>query len=435
MSWTAAQEATLRDGYAMGVRVSELADAVGKSKDTCINKARRMGLKHASARVKGTPPSEEVTKRLGEEKGSLAITSRTRIETAEQALAKAQLSPADWLVRDIEIKSYEQTHKDNEGEAHVTPMWSVSMKLSRKAAWTPSEFRDAILTELRKTPRTKSRAKRPERAGLLCEQSIMDHHFGKLAWRDETGEDYDLKIAERRYMDAARQLNDAARANGSDRIAIVVGNDFYHVDKGTNTTTAGTPQDVDGRWQKAFAYGLRNVRDAINEAREIAPVDVVIVPGNHDEERCYTLGVILEELYRDDTRVVVDNRPVLKKAYEWGKTFLGFYHGHHTRGRDGERRVIDALASQNPQAWARAVWRELHMGHLHHEREDVWKYRASEDIDTVVCRRLPSLSGTDKWHSDHGYRALKAAEAHFYSDESGRVGYCVATPSPLQVAC
>jgi hypothetical protein len=39
------------------------------------------------------------------------------------------------------------------------------------------------------------------RADLLNLYVLTDAHFGKLAWGEETGSDYDLKIAEQMYLD------------------------------------------------------------------------------------------------------------------------------------------------------------------------------------------------------------------------------------------
>jgi hypothetical protein len=444
MGWTNDDEKFLREAWATATSTRDIALSLDRSPEAVARKAGRLGLTprggDPAPKPTATAPlrTEAADVSLDEERGEgrVFLQSTERIRTAEEAMQKAGVDPSQWLVAKQSFKSYEAMHKDEKGNAIVTPLWSVHLDIKRRAGWTPEEFRREIVDALRdkRIPRTSTAARRPPAKGLLAEVSIMDHHFGKLAWAPETGEDYDLKIADERYRAATEQLLATTAANKPDRVLWVVGNDFYHVDSGNNTTTRGTPQDCDGRWQKAFVVGVRATVDGINAAREIAPVDVMVVPGNHDEERAFTLGVILEELYFKDTRVAVHNSPDLKKSFVWGKTFLGFYHGHDSRTVKQEREVIDALASQDPQAWAGAVWRELHLGHLHHEREEVWHYRSSQDLDRVIVRRLPSLSATDRWHHHNGFRSLKAAEAHFYRDTCGRVGYAVANPYPVLVS-
>jgi hypothetical protein len=250
----------------------------------------------------------------------------------------------------------------------------------------------------------------------------MDHHFGKLSWEPECGENYDVKIAKQRYLDASSYLVRDSKNSSPEKFLIVLGNDFYHVDKGDNTTTGGTAQDADGRWQKAFLAGLECIQETINEALEIAPVDIICVPGNHDTERLFTLGVCLQGIYQNNINVTVHNSPSIKKSFVWGKNLLGFYHGHKlNKGR--LERLPNEMASLWPASWSDTTWREWHLGHIHSEHEDVWRFRQSETIGDVIVRRLPSLCGTDRWHYEEGYRSLAAAEAHYYSYEHGRLGY------------
>ena len=61
---------------------------------------------------------------------------------------------------------------------------------------------------------------------------------------------------------------------------------------------------------------------------ERAPVRVVVVPGNHDEESMLHMGDALEALYENTlTHVTVDNSRPLMKAYKYGECLLIFDHG------------------------------------------------------------------------------------------------------------
>ncbi|MGB1274900.1 MAG: hypothetical protein ACPG77_04045, partial [Nannocystaceae bacterium] len=339
--WTKKQEKDLKSMWATATPMADLQSFFNRSRDSITMKAKRLGLKLEDRteaqelnRETETPAQKGnvTTTSFDEEKGvgHAYLQTSERIKTAEEAMEKADIDPKEWEVTRQEFKSYEMMHKGPDNETIIVPLHAVRLALKRKNNWSPSEFLKEIVGGLKETPRPVCKTKQPKPGGLLAEISIMDHHFGKLAWSPETGEDYDLKIAEDRYRSAANNLINAAKKNKVDRILFVVGHDFYHVDSGRNTTTSGTPQDVDGRWQKAFSTGCRCVRDAINAARAVAPVDVSVVPGNHDEERTFTLGVVLSAIYENDSRVMVDNSPNIKKAYNWGKTFIGLYHGHHS---------------------------------------------------------------------------------------------------------
>jgi hypothetical protein len=107
----------------------------------------------------------------------------------------------------------------------------------------------------------------------MAEVSINDAHFGKLAWSRETGNDYDLKIAERpstsaRWTNCSSTSPRATWHSG----CYPVGNDFFHIDNATNSTTAGTPQDVDGRLTKIYTTGKMAVIRAIDRMLGTGPV-------------------------------------------------------------------------------------------------------------------------------------------------------------------
>lgn len=427
--WTDEEAERAASMYRNGATSRSIADALHRPLGSVNNKLDSMGVRGKRLKGRGWRP-EDTSQKLDDIRGDVrdvVWTTSTPVRTEADAIAKAEIDLSVWEVDRCVINSYETAAKNDEGDVVKTPLWQVKLFLKKKRGWSPDELRQRLIDELKATvPRTKApKAKRPSK-GLLYEISIMDHHFGKLAWEPEVGQNYDVKIAEKLYLEAARELLAHAKMLKPALILFVVGNDFYHVDSGKNTTTAGTPQHADGRWQKAYKVGAKCVRTVINEAREIAPVHVVVVPGNHDEEKAYTLGVLLECLYEQDGRVTVDNAPTKFKAFLWGTTLLVFYHGHNMTA-DRMKRLPHEIQDRFSELYAKARWREIHTGHLHSERESVWFYRASESFGLTIHRIISSLCGTDSWHDSMGYRSLGAAEAHLYDSERGRLGYYCAT--------
>ena len=63
-----------------------------------------------------------------------------------------------------------------------------------------------------------------------------------MCWSGETGEDYDIKIATRRFKQAIEKAIQRASGNDFNRILFIVGNDFFNSDTKDNTTTSGTAQ-------------------------------------------------------------------------------------------------------------------------------------------------------------------------------------------------
>ena len=89
-----------------------------------------------------------------------------------------------------------------------------------------------------------------EHGKYALEISIPDAHFGKMAWDKESGESYDLEIAEERYTNAINYILSMVDHKTIDEIIFPIGNDMINIDSRNNETFAGTRQDSDSRFFK-----------------------------------------------------------------------------------------------------------------------------------------------------------------------------------------
>ncbi len=243
---------------------------------------------------------------------------------------------------------------------------------------------------------------------ILCEIALYDHHFGKLAWAPETGSNYDLDIAERLYEHAVLDLLDRVKSYRPEEFLLTVGQDIFHVDNAQYQTTAGTPQDTDGRLSKMIETAERATFRAVRELAKRGKVKVLWVKGNHDAVMSQMLCRVIAAEFRHDDRVTVDVSPAARKYVRYGASLLGFVHGNGIPTRD----LPLIMARERPKDWAQCTTREWHTGHLHQER-------VTEKLGVRV-RILPSLCGTDAWHSEAGYVGnRRAAEAYLYEKTGG----------------
>lgn len=261
----------------------------------------------------------------------------------------------------------------------------------------------------------------------ILEISIFDLHYGKLAWNGETGENYDTKIARKRFIYAIKKLIQRANGFSIKRVLFPIGNDFFNSDNQHNTTSHGTPQDEDLRWQKTYESGCELMIDGINIVKQLGvPVDVVVVPGNHDFERMFFLGAHVAAWFRNDPQVNVDNRANPRKYYRWGKVLLGLTHGRH----EAEKALPMLMATdkESKQYWSDTDFHEWHLGHFH--RKKTRKYTAldrtgfTDEELGVTIRYLSSLTGTEEWHFLKGYVGqIKAGEAFIWNDNLGMIAH------------
>lgn len=253
---------------------------------------------------------------------------------------------------------------------------------------------------------------RPKPVGeCLLEVAIYDAHFGKLAWGRETGYgNYDLKIAEREFDRALETIIARTSSFQFDEIVFVLGNDVLNSDTRANTTTAGTPQDTDGRYYKAFGVVRQVATRAIERLRQMAPVRVPMVGGNHDNQSVWHLGDSLQCLYHRDDDVIIDNAPRPRKYHQYGDVMLMWTHGDKGKRKD----YPHIMASEEPAMWGATKYREIHLGHRHMD--------AVESFPGVQMRTIRALTETDFWHSDNGYVGnLRGAESFVFHRSEGLI--------------
>ena len=266
----------------------------------------------------------------------------------------------------------------------------------------------------------------------LLEICIFDLHLGKLAWGLETGESFDVKIASERFINGIYKLLNRVRGYSYSRIVFPIGNDFFNVDNLNSTTTAGTPQHEDVRWQKSFKAGSKLLVDGINLLKQQGvPVDVLVIPGNHDFERSFYLGSFLDAWFREDSQVNIDNGPSPRKYYNFGNVLLGFTHGKYEK--ESGLPMLMATEKDAIKHWEKSQFREWHLGHIHRKAQTKYGFKLTKDMEVaenfgITIKYLSSLTGTESWHHKNGFvGAIKAADAFIWNDEAGMLGHFIGT--------
>ncbi len=241
----------------------------------------------------------------------------------------------------------------------------------------------------------------------MLEICIYDLHFGKLALKEETGEEYDHKIARKRFLQTVQDLIEKVSHYNIERILFVLGNDFFNYDTMTGTTTGGTPQDFDLMWKQLFSKGCDVLVEAIDIMRKLCPVDVIWVPGNHDTVTSFYATTYIDAWYRncDDVNVNTSSSP--RKYYIYGNTLLGLTHG-----QEEGKRLASLMSIEQPKNWGLTKYHYFHVGHLHseHTREEA----------NVIITNVSCVCGSDVWHHKKGFKgATKKAQAFLWDYENG----------------
>jgi len=371
---------------------------------------------------------QEVKKILKQEGDNLSVSLRSDVEvkSLDDLLAICEVDESVWEVVSWQCKKWDLGVKNKEEKIETKPLFSVSAKFRQRKVETDLKLqKDVILKELfAHSPDHDilntfgdfmGEIERPNKKYLL-ELSIPDLHIGKLAHREESGEDYDLKIAVDRYKTAVRELIGRINVDQVERILLPIGNDIIQVDNGNNTTTAGTRVDTDGRYFKIVRTVKQLLIETIDALTGIAPVDVVVIPGNHDSESSFMIGEILDAYYHNAKRVNIYNDASLRKYYQYGLVSMLYTHGD--KEKHGNLGMI--FAAENPKLWADTKYRFIKLGHLHHNKKI--EYISNQEYQGFQLQILPSLSSNDAWHKNKGFLSLKQAKSFLYHVDEGLVG-------------
>lgn len=365
------------------------------------------------------------------DKGTIS-TCRKNVRTLDELLAYMQVDLTVWEVERHVINKWEVGAKPGDGNSlkpntdsgmAVEPLYQVKAWLKRKQPTVLETSLERLIARLEKAAPYPKRqtffitptGQNPRR--FMLEISLFDAHFGLLAWGKETGEDYDLKIAEQRYLAAVSDLLIKTKGCRPERIVFPLGNDFFHVNNPEGLTpNAHNVLDVDGRLAKVLECGEIAVIRAIESCLQVAAVHVPWIPGNHDPETSFYLSRIIKAYFRNNPRVKVDSSPAPRKYVHYGQNLIGYTHGNEERHAD----LPNIMAGENRELWGKVQFCEWHVGHRHKKAET--RYSAGDTYGGVTVTTLPSLAGTDAWHYKKGYvNGRRIAEARLYDHDLGPV--------------
>lgn len=249
-------------------------------------------------------------------------------------------------------------------------------------AWIKQKAEDLDIKELVKTLKESIEPYEYEpnindTADRMLEIPLFDMHWGISFMED--------------YESVLNEVLNLIHSRHWDKIVIPFGQDYFHNDSIVNaTTTKGTAIDkVDMiRAVKEGRQFITAIIDAaLNDSNE---TKVYYSPGNHDRSVTWMFMQVLLERYGPE---IVDDSMEYRKVFTYGKNSVMVTHGDSKQAT--AKNLSNIFAISFPEEFAQADVREVHTGHLHHEKEG--------DIFGVMIRRLSSGVAVDDWSNRQDY--------------------------------
>jgi len=305
------------------------------------------------------------------------IMSRSDDELAEDALAIRRMSIYKRLEKDKWAAIRDEAKKWRNVEHHILGPLLEALRGSK-----PAQPRKLLLNKA---------------ADPFCAViGLTDLHFGKYGEPGTSGNTYNREECRRRLFESTdKVMSQVVRYGRPDRLIVPLGSDFLHVDTAQGTTSSlRIKPDADGVPSELLVEGCELMAEWLQTLRTVAPLELVLMSGNHDRLTGVAVMLYLQALFSEADDVEVRRDRAARVYTRYGKNLIGFAHGDMVKKSE---KLAGHMAREAAADWSECPYRTIYTGHLHHER--------AETVETfgIIRRQLPSLSGHDKWHNEHGF--------------------------------
>lgn len=258
-------------------------------------------------------------------------------------------------------------------------------------------------------------------ADLVNVYVVTDFHLGMKAWHAESGQDWDLNIAENLLINWFAAA--ISHAPMSESAVFAQLGDFLHWDGYEPVTPAHrNVLDADTRYQKLVRTAIRVIRKIIEMLlKKHQHVHVLMADANHDPSGGAWLREWLAAVYEDEPRITVDTSADTYYCYEHGATSLFFHHGHK-KGVDDIDRVF---SGKFREVFGRTKHSYAHLGHLHSNK--------TVETQLMQVERHRTLAASDAYAAKGGWLSGRDAKVITYHKRFGEVGRLTINPEMVGV--
>lgn len=244
---------------------------------------------------------------------------------------------------------------------------------------------------------------------MLAVYPLGDPHIGMLAWTEETGDNWDLKIAEQVFCEGFQRAIKTA-PNCKEALIVNLG-DFFHTDNLEGVTArSGNHLDKDGRYAKMIQVGVMIIRQMIKTALEHhEKVTVINVIGNHDDTGSLFLAIALKHIYENEPRVTIDDSPTPFHYYRFGNTMIGAHHGHTCK----MEKLPSVMAADKAKDWGETEFRYWLTGHIHHD--------SKQEHPGCMVESFRTLAAKDAYTTYGGWRSGRDTKCIVYHKDYGEI--------------
>lgn len=255
----------------------------------------------------------------------------------------------------------------------------------------------------------------------LCNQyTLTDFHLGMMAWGEETGGNWDMKIAEDTLVKFF-ETSIKQSPNCNDAIFAQIG-DFLHWD-GLDAVTPAHRNilDADTRFAKLVRVVIKVIRRVITMLlNKYQRVTLIMAEGNHDPASSVWLREMLASFYENEERLIIDTNPDPYYCVVWGYNCLFYHHGH----KRNVTNIDTVFVSKFKKEYGVSKYVYAHLGHRHHDQ--------IKETNLMLVEQHRTLAAKDAHASRGGWGSDRDSKVITYHKDYGEVARLTININMLQ---
>jgi hypothetical protein len=333
------------------------------------------------------------------EKGRAELVYRSKVEirTLEELIEKTEIDLNKW-----KITRWRQNYWGNVDHPH----WQVRVELEpRKLEEVATdEFKEFLKSYQPHPIITPKVAFYKDKALLIINK--QDAHYNKF---DELG-DNDLKNRFQVFEEGLLRITGKASLFSDLSIKYIIGSDEFN-SEWTNTTTKGTPQTNLLPFHKGFeAICNHEVKIVEGLLQSAIDVEVIYIPGNHDEYVGWHLVSWLKAYFRNQPNLTFDLSPIPTKYFRYGNSAIMFNHGNGMK----PEKMAQIFPVEFRSEWSKCEYFYIFAGDRHTEK--------NADFSGIKFYGLPAFStAKSSWDLKLGLVGTKSEITAFLIQEDSGI--------------
>ena len=328
--------------------------------------------------------------------GEVIINSKDEIKSIDELIEKCGIDTSVW-----EITKYVQNYWGNSS----TPHWQVKAWLAKKKE--EQLFQESFVEFLASYQPVSQEIMSPivdfrkDDASLIINK--QDSHLNK--YDIEGNNDIDERLSNILYK-VEMIASQAVLSNNLENITYIIGSDEFNSEF-TGMTTKGTPQTNTHTYQQSFEYICNHEVLMITMLLQYAKnVNVVYVPGNHDEYVGWHMVNWLQTYFRETTRIIFDVSPKYRKYISYGNSAMMFNHGDAIK----PSKLAAMFPIEYREDWSSHSNFYIFTGDKHHE--------VSHDFHGIKFYQISAFSNSKSlWDDKNGHTCSKGEVTAFLIDK------------------